>query len=808
MLHIEKKTDFRSLFESASDLILVLLPDLTIHAVSDAYANATFTKQEDIIGKYFFDVFPDNPNIINGDEGFSGSSSMNFVLKNKIAHSMAVQQLNIRRPDGAFEERYWILVNKPVLNSKNEVDYIIHHVEDVTDFIHIQNEQTEIEKITSNQSIRSDEMDTEIFKHSQEIQKINNELEQEVVERTARINKDILDYKFALDESSIIAITDQKGIILHVNDNFCKISKYTKEELIGQDHRIINSGYHSKEFIRDLWVTIAKGNTWKGEIRNKAKDGTFYWVDTTIVPFLNQQGKPYKYLAIRSDITQRILSFEELKTSEEKYRNLYENSVVSIYSTDMRTLKVIDVNDKGVQIFGYKSKEDFIDNYTSSAHFVNLADKEESIEILKEKGEIRDRVQEMKTLDGTHFWAKVFIKLNAEKSLAQVVLIDVTEQIRSHNELQASEENYRNLYENTLVAMFTTNIKTFKITEVNDVGVQLFGYKSKEDFVENYDVQVHLVDLSILEKNLETLKEKGEIKSGVQEMKKLDGTHFWIKLFAKKNSENYLVQFVLIDITQQIHFQEELEAKVKERTLELTESLKREKESNDMKSHFVSMASHEFRTPLSTILSSTYLIEKYTETEQQEKRLMHVNRISSSVRNLTDTLNDFLSLAQLEKGIVVANSTIFNLPEFLGTVIDEIAEMLRKKNQRIEYYHDGGEIIEQSGKIIKNILLNLLSNASKYSPKDKDILLTSSVANNLVTITVKDFGIGIPEEDQKNLFTEFFRAKNVENIQGTGLGLIIVKKYVELLDGNISFLSNLNEGASFTIEFPLHKIIR
>ena len=152
MLHIEKETDFRSLFESASDLILVLLPDLTIHAVSDAYANATFTKQEDIIGKYFFDVFPDNPNIINGDESSIGSSSMNFVLKNKIAHSMAVQHLNIRRPDGAFEERYWIPVNKPVLNSKNEVDYIIHHVEDVTDFIHFQNEQTGIEKVTNNQS--------------------------------------------------------------------------------------------------------------------------------------------------------------------------------------------------------------------------------------------------------------------------------------------------------------------------------------------------------------------------------------------------------------------------------------------------------------------------------------------------------------------------------------------------------------------------------------------------------------------------------------------------------------------------------
>src|ERR1044072_5185490 len=104
------------------------------------------------------------------------------------------------------------------------------------------------------------------------------------------------DYKYALDESCIVAITDQKGIIIHANDNFCKISKYSREELIGQDHRIINSSYHSKEFIRDLWVTIANGKIWKGDLRNRAKDGTIYWVDTSIVPFLNAEGKPYRYL--------------------------------------------------------------------------------------------------------------------------------------------------------------------------------------------------------------------------------------------------------------------------------------------------------------------------------------------------------------------------------------------------------------------------------------------------------------------------------------------------------------------------------
>ncbi|MDQ0225589.1 PAS domain-containing sensor histidine kinase [Metabacillus niabensis] len=264
-------------------------------------------------------------------------------------------------------------------------------------------------------------------------QGINEELQASLSE--------LVDLKFALDESSIIAITDRQGIITYVNDKFCEVSKYSREELIGKSHRLVNSGYHSADFFRHLWQTIASGTVWKGEIKNKAKDGTYYWVDTTIVPFLNKEGKPYQYLAIRNEITARKRAEAEL---EETIAELYdlkfaidESSIVAI--TDQKGI-ITYVNDTFCKISKF-SRDELIGN---SHRIINAGF--HSPEFFKElwrtigkgkvwKGEIKNKAK-----DGTYYWVNTTIIpfINNEGKPYQYLAIrnEITARKRAEEELQ------------------------------------------------------------------------------------------------------------------------------------------------------------------------------------------------------------------------------------------------------------------------------------------------------------------------------------------------------------------------------------
>ena len=213
------------------------------------------------------------------------------------------------------------------------------------------------------------------------------------------------------------------------------------------------------------------------------------------------------------------------------------------------------------------------------------------------------------------------------------------------------------------------------------------------------------------------------------------------------------------------------------------------------------MASHEFRTPLSAVLSSAALISKYTKEDDQEKRDKHINRIKDSVKHLNDILEDFLSLGKLDEGRIAVDPGEFNLKEMINETLADVKVVL-KPGQKFNFNYEGQEKINADKKLLRNILINLVSNAAKFSEEDSPINISAKSDKEKNIITVADKGIGISTKDQEHLFTMFYRGSNVTNIQGTGLGLHIVKRYLDLINGTADLRSSLGKGTSITITFP------
>ena len=403
------------------------------------------------------------------------------------------------------------------------------------------------------------------------------------------------------------------------------------------------------------------------------------------------------------------------------------------------------------------------------------------------------------------------------------------------------EERFQALFEYASLGILVANEKG-EIQLVNHFLLTQFEYEDKNDLIgKQVEMLIPRRFESVHHKHRENYSKKPEPRSmGVGRdlfAVKKSGKEFPVEVSLSnyQTSEgNFIIAFV-IDITKRketenaIILQREqlaeknlkieelnldLEKKVDLRTTQLKDAmhqveksheeikaaLNKEKELGDLKSRFVSMASHEFRTPLSTILSSASLLAKYTEENQQEQRDKHINRIKSSVNNLTGILNEFLSIGKIEDGKVSVNPVSFNLREFISAIASEM-KAIAKESQQFQTAHKGEEVIFSDDSLLRNIIFNLVSNAIKFTGDKGLISITSEVDNDAFSITVSDNGIGISPQDQQHLFERFFRASNAMNIQGTGLGLHIIAKYAELLNGTVDFKSELNKGSSFTVTF-------
>lgn len=414
--------------------------------------------------------------------------------------------------------------------------------------------------------------------------------------------------------------------------------------------------------------------------------------------------------------------------------------------------------------------------------------------------------------------------------------------------IRDSQSRLKAIFESAVDGIITINEKGI-IETINPAVMRLFQYKAQEIVGKNIRIlmpEPHHTRHDVYINNYLRTGEQKIIGIGrIVEGRKRDGTIFPFRLSISEAhlGDKRIFTGVIHDMTRAIEAEEkirrlnaQLEERVEERTEKLAEvvnrllatnqqlerevqerrsveealreserellrSLQKEKELNELKSRFVSTASHEFRTPLSTILSSASLISRYTDAEGQPRREKHIKRIKSAVNNLTGILNDFLSLSKLEEGRVEHDPCVFDWEEFSADLVEEIQPTL-KKGQEILLHNKGNTKVCLDKPLLKNSLINLLSNASKYSAAGQNIQLNMYHEAGHIRFEVVDQGIGISPKDQEHLFTRFFRAENASNIQGTGLGLNIVQRYVQLMGGEIHFKSAEGEGSIFELRLP------
>lgn len=361
------------------------------------------------------------------------------------------------------------------------------------------------------------------------------------------------------------------------------------------------------------------------------------------------------------------------------------------------------------------------------------------------------------------------------------------------------------------------------IENVNRAACTLFGYMAAEMRGQKVNMLMGKHDRTHHDEYLERYHKTGNphiIGIGREVIgRRKDGTEFPLRLAVSEVSlpDKTIYTGILHDVSAfreaQRRVEElnaELEAKVSARTIalrereaELQKALGKERELNELKSRFLSMASHEFKTPLSTILSSAQIIDLYEEQSPLPQRKKHVQRIERAVSQLSQVLDDFLSLSQIEQGEVSAKKRSVNLNALVSTSI-EGAEGQLKRDQEVETILPAEQQqIETDPKLLRHIILNLVSNAAKYSEIGQTVRVTVTVEGGRCRIEVADQGIGIPAAEQQYLFERFFRASNVENIKGTGLGLNIVSHYAALIGADLYFTSKEGEGSTFTLELPL-----
>jgi hypothetical protein len=377
----------------------------------------------------------------------------------------------------------------------------------------------------------------------------------------------------------------------------------------------------------------------------------------------------------------------------------------------------------------------------------------------------------------------------------------------------SKEINLKSIFPNTIVGLIILN-EVGTIENVNSRALELLGYSESQLVGSDFSSLVIESDKDKVGRyfhSVDSLNNENTIEIQIKESGNETVPIELELIFPDSNVKRKYIGIIVNSLNRK-RIEKEIKDLI-EAKREVLKRLEEEIELNELKSRFVTIASHEFRTPLAGVLSSLQLIKRYVDSEtdkwnefvNKSKIETHFDKIEESVLNLNHILDDFLSLGKIEENKIMCQYAWFNLSFFLDKMCEELQTLCKSGQQIICNHQDGNQEIYLDKHILRNIINNLISNSIKYSAENKVILLTSRNDGSELTIEIKDEGIGIPIVEHKNIFSRFFRAGNALNYQGTGLGLHIVKKHAELMNGEITFESQENEGTTIFVKFSLNE---
>lgn len=613
----------------------------------------------------------------------------------------------------------------------------------------------------------------------------------------------LLRFRKAIESiSDAIMISDINGKVIYVNPAFVEQYEYTLDELdTAGGCQVI---FHDQAAYQKFSTHFQKYQSWRGEVIVRTASDRIMQVYLRSDAIKDATGKFMGTICIHTDITQRKHTEESLRLRNRAIA-ASSNGIIIADGT-LPEKPIIYVNPAFETITGYSPAEVIGKSFCSFQSADGNQSAIAELSVAMAAGRDCTVILQNYHKDGRLLWNELNISpvYDVEEKLTHYIAIqtNITERKQAETALLVSQKRLQYLLSSSPAVIYTSSTKDFNFTFVSENITAITGYHARE-ITENSRLwmsRIHPEDLSYVLSALSHVMQKTHYTLEYRFLH-TDGIYRWLhdkgKLVRDQGGNPLEVVGYLADITE-----------IKQLEQELKVALEKEKELNELKSRFVSMTSHEFRTPLSTILSSAELLEHYRHQWTAEKQLIHLHRIQAAVKRMTEMLNDILIIGKTEAGKLDYHPSCFDLVEYCRYLLSEV--QTNNSNMCVIDFTSQHESISccMDRKLLEHILNNLLCNAIKYSPNNSTVKFNLSCEDEEAIFQIHDQGIGIPEEDLPRLFESFHRAKNVGNIMGTGLGLTIVKKCVDLHQGKISVTSTQGVSTVFTVKLPLNYQIK